>query len=237
MSEWRPKRFWETAHVAEAEGGFEVLLDTRPVRTPAKAALRVPTRAMAEAVAAEWDAQIEKVDPASMPVTRSVNAAIDKLSIQRAEVADMIAGYGDTDLLCYRAESPQELVERQASLWDPLLDWADSDLGARLRPVSGVMHTPQDVGALETLRQIVHGFDDFELTALHDLVGLSGSIVLGLAAVRGAQDIETLWDLSRLDEAWQAELWGTDDEAEEMAAIKREAFLHALRFFHLAQAR
>lgn len=237
MSEWRPKRFWEAAHVAEADGMFEVLLDARPVRTPAKAALKVPTRAMAEAVAVEWDAQVEKVDPGTMPVTRSVNAAIDKLSVQHREVADMVAGYGDTDLLCYRADSPQELVDRQAALWDPLLDWADSDLGARLRPVTGVMHRPQDAAALETLRGLVHGFDDFELTALHDLVGLSGSLVLGLAAVRGAQDAETLWTLSRLDEAWQAELWGVDEEAEEMAATKREAFLHALRFFHLAQGR
>ena len=237
MSEWRPKRFWEAAHVTEADGMFEVLLDARPVRTPAKAALKVPTRAMAEAVAVEWDAQVEKVDPGTMPVTRSVNAAIDKLSVQHREVADMVAGYGDTDLLCYRADSPQELVDRQAALWDPLLDWADSDLGARLRPVTGVMHRPQDATALDTLRELVHGFDDFELTALHDLVGLSGSLVLGLAAVRGAQDSETLWTLSRLDEAWQAELWGVDEEAEEMAATKREAFLHALRFFHLAQGR
>lgn len=237
MSEWRPKRFWEAAHVAEADGMFEVLLDARPVRTPAKAALKVPTRAMAEAVAVEWDAQVEKVDPSTMPVTRSVNAAIDKLSVQHREVADMVAGYGDTDLLCYRADSPQELVDRQAALWDPLLDWADSDLGARLRPVTGVMHRPQDATALDTLRGLVHGFDDFELTALHDLVGLSGSLVLGLAAVRGALDAETLWTLSRLDEAWQAELWGVDEEAEEMAATKREAFLHALRFFHLAQGR
>ncbi len=235
MSEWRPKRFWEAAHVAEADGMFEVLLDARPVRTPAKAALKVPTRAMAVAVAAEWDAQVEKVDPGTMPITRSVNAAIDKLRVQHGEVADMVAGYGDTDLLCYRAESPQELADRQGTLWDPLLDWADSELGARLRPVTGVMHRPQDAGALETLRGLVHGFDDFELTALHDLVGLSGSLVLGLAAVRGAQDVETIWDLSRLDEVWQAELWGVDEEAEEMAATKREAFLHALRFFHLAQ--
>ena len=235
MSEWRPKRFWEAAHVAEADGMFEVLLDARPVRTPAKAALKVPTRAMAVAVAAEWDAQVEKVDPGTMPITRSVNAAIDKLRVQHGEVADMVAGYGDTDLLCYRAESPQELADRQGTLWDPLLDWAGSELGARLRPVTGVMHRPQDAGALETLRGLVHGFDDFELTALHDLVGLSGSLVLGLAAVRGAQDVETIWDLSRLDEVWQAELWGVDEEAEEMAATKREAFLHALRFFHLAQ--
>lgn len=236
MSEWTPKRFWTKAHVAEAEGGFQILLDTRPLRTPGKALVVVPTHAMATAIAAEWDAQTEKVDPAGMPVTRAANAAIDKVAAQHGEVADMVAAYGDADLLCYRAESPEELVARQAAEWSPLLAWAESALGARLEPRSGVMHVPQSPEALRILHAAVHGLDNFALTALYDLVSLSGSLVIGFAAVHGAQDIEKLWSLSRLDEDWQADLWGEDEEAAEMAAVKRAAFLQAWRFFHLCTA-
>ncbi|HEY9037501.1 MAG TPA: ATP12 family protein [Roseovarius sp.] len=233
MTEWAAKRFWKNATVTEGDAGYGIALDGRAVQTPAKAPLALPTRALAAAIAAEWDAVDGKIDPRSMPMTRTANSAIDKVAHQHAEVADMIAAYGQTDLLCYRATSPQELVLRQSEEWDPLLDWAESALGVRLRPVAGVMPEPQDPAALETLRRRVHAHDAFELAALHDLVALSGSLIIGLAAMHNAQDIGTLWQISRLDEAWQSELWGADEEAEEMAAVKRAAFVHSKEFFLL----
>ncbi|MGR3496332.1 ATP12 family chaperone protein [Citreimonas sp.] len=234
MSEWAPRRFWQDAQTVPAEGGHTVTLDDKPVRTPAKAALIVPTQPLAEAIAVEWMAQGERIDPGSMPFTRMANSAIDKVVPQRAEVADMLAAYGDADLLCYRAEAPDALVARQQEQWDPMLDWAADALGARLQARSGVMHVPQSPDALRTLSAQVHDFDAFALAAFHDLVSLSGSLVLGFAATHGARDDETLWALSRLDETWQQEQWGADEEAEEVARIKHDAFLHAAHFYRLA---
>lgn len=234
MSEWKAKRFWKEAAVVEDEGGYGIRLDGRPVRTPAKAAMIVPTRPLAEAVAAEWDAQEDLIQPGTMPVTRSANAAIDKVRHQYAEVADMLAGYADTDLLCYRADSPDSLVRRQAEAWDPLLDWAEARYGARLVPVAGVMHRPQEAGALAQFSAQVHAMDNFILTAFHDLVGLSGSLVIGLAALEEARPAEDLWELSRLDERWQEDQWGIDEEARAVEAVKRAEFLHAKRFSALS---
>lgn len=235
MSEWKAKRFWEQAAVEEVPGGFAVALDGRSVKTPAKRPLIVPTRAMAEAIAAEWQAQEGEIDPGTMPVTKTANAAIDKVATQHAEVADMLADYGDSDLLCYRAASPEELVARQAAEWDPMLDWGAEALGARLVPRTGVMHAPQDPAALEVLRLRTHALSNFELAAFHDLVSLSGSLILGFAAAEEARDVETLWTLSRLDDLWQIEQWGHDDEAAAEAAIKKTAFEHAARMYRLAQ--
>lgn len=236
MSTWAAKRFWkETSVQAEEGGGFSVRLDGRPVKTPAKALLQVPTRALAQAVADEWEAQEGEIDPRNMPVTRSANAAIDKVAVQFDEVAAMIAEYGGSDLLCYRASGPDALVARQAAAWDPLLDWAAARFGARLDSTSGVMHMAQDEAALQRLAAEVSALDPFALTALHDLVGISGSLVIGLAAIEGWADIDQLWDTSRIDETWQAEQWGVDEEATEQATAKKQEFDHALRFFKLLQ--
>ncbi|MFW8635089.1 ATP12 family chaperone protein [Cribrihabitans pelagius] len=234
MSEWKQKRFWKQVTVAEAGSSFAVELDGRRVKTPAKAPLAVPTRAMAEAIAAEWNAQGESVDPHAMPCTRSANAAIDKVTHQHGEVAAMLAEYGDTDLLCYRAAAPEELARRQAAEWDPALDWAEAALGARLLPREGVLHAAQDPAALETLGGKVHALAPFQLAAFHDLVGISGSLVLGFAAAEGWRSADEIWQLSRLDERWQEEQWGVDEEAAAAAAVKRREFLHAERFFRLS---
>ncbi len=236
MSEWKAKRFWTSAEIATQDGGFAVRLDGRPVKTPAKAPLVVPTKDMAHAIAAEWDAQDDVIDPHTMPVTRAANAAIDKVRHQHAEVAQMIADYGDADLLCYRAASPVELVQRQSESWDPLLDWAAAAFGVRLHTVTGVMHAPQDQDALATLAGHVHKMDAFTLTAFHDLVSLSGSLIIGFAALTDYRAPEGLWQVSRVDEMWQAELWGIDEEASEHAARKECDFLAAKRFHNLAGA-
>jgi chaperone required for assembly of F1-ATPase len=170
-----------------------------------------------------------------MPCTKTANAAIDKVSVQHAEVADMLAAYGDCDLLCYRADSPQELVDRQSAHWDPMLDWAKETLGARLQPRVGIMHVPQDPDVVADLTRRTHALNPFELAAFHDLVSLSGSLVLGFAAAMDARDMESLWDMSRLDEMWQVELWGKDDDAEALAAAKKGSFLHAKFMFDLSK--
>lgn len=234
MSEWKAKRFWKTVDVVANGEGFEIALDGRRVKTPAKRALCVPSRAFAEEIAAEWDAQVDKIDPQKMPFTQTANAALDKVAVQHGEVADMLAAYGDSDLLCYRAEQPVELVARQAQTWDPFLDWAENALDARLETRSGVMHVPQDPKALERLSQQVNALSAFQLAAFHDLVSLSGSLILGFAAAQDFQAAGAIWDISRLDELWQAEQWGADAEAEAAALIKQSAFEHAKVVFDVS---
>ncbi len=232
---WTAKRFWTKAEVTPAQAsGFGVALDGRPVKTPAKAALTLPTRAMAEAVAAEWQAVDRLVDPRRMPVTRSANAAIDKVAPQFDEVAELIAAYGGSDLLCYRAEGDDGLAAAQALAWEPMLDWAAATYGARLVVTHGVVPVSQPPEALARLATEVHACTNFQLTALHDLVSLTGSLVLGLAASSGKFEPQALWILSRFDEDWQARLWGEDEEASAIAERKRNDFLQACHFWELS---
>ncbi len=233
MSEWKTKRFWKVADAVETDGGWTVQLDGRTVKTPAKTAFVVPTFAMAKAAAAEWDAQEEQILPLTMPVTRSVNAAIDKVAVQRAEVADLIAAYGESDLLCYRAESPEGLCKMQAETWNPYLKWAEETFGAKLNVTAGLMPAAQPAESVAKLREQVESADPFSLAALHDLVGLSGSLILGLAAAHDVATPEEIWKASRVDETWQEIQWGEDEEAQEMAEIKKTAFLHAKYFWTL----
>jgi len=233
-SEWKAKRFWTEVAVVPESDGFAVELDGRRVKTPAKAGLVLPTQAMAQAVAAEWDAQEGEVNPLVMPVTRSANAAIDKVAHQHGEVADMLAAYGDSDLLCYRAESPEALVQLQADQWQPALDWAAETLDVRLAVHVGVIHQAQKPEVLARLSGRVHSMSNWQLAAFHDLVSLSGSLILGFGAALGWRGPNDIWDLSQLDERWQAEKWGEDEDAQAMAEIKRQAFLHAKRFYDVS---
>lgn len=231
MVEWKLKRFWNAATVEQTDDGFAVLLDGRSVKTPAKAGLIVPSKALAEKIASEWDAQEGDVNPEIMPFTRAANAALDKVTHQFVEVADLIAAYGENDLLCYRAAIPQELVDRQAAAWDPILDWANDVYGVRLATGQGVMHIAQPPSAIERLTQEVHALSPFQLTAFHDLVSLTGSLVLGFAIVNNRLGADAAWDVSRIDEIWQAEHWGQDEEALDLAETKRQALLSAAEFY------
>lgn len=231
MADWVAKRFWKETSVHACDGGFCVRLDGRDVKTPAKAPLVVPTRALADMIAVEWDAQVEAIDPATMPYTRSANAAIDKVSVQFDEVAELIAAYGATDNLCYRATTPVELIARQASTWDPILAWAAETFDAPLNVGAGVMHIAQPDQSVTRFRDLTRALDPFELTAFHDLVSMTGSLVLGLAVLHGYDDADTLWHASRVDEQWQEDQWGEDDEATEVAKHKRDSFLHACAFY------
>lgn len=234
MSEWAAKRFWKLATVEPCEGGFRVLLDERKLRTPFKAELIVPSKPIADAIAAEWDAQSEKVDPTSMPVTRAANSAIDKVIPQFKDVAEMLAEYGGTDLLCYRAPTPRELAQKQAEVWDPYLKWAETEFEAPLRTAEGVMNVAQPEESVKKLRSAVFELSPFELVGFHDLVAISGSLILGLAASRNWRPMEEIWAASRVDEDWQEAQWGVDEEAAATAAKKRESFEAAHRFFHWA---
>ena len=234
MSEWGSKRFWSTVSVAAGAEGFSIRLDGRPVRTPAKRTLVLPTQAIARHVAAEWDAQDDHVDPVTMPWTRSANAAIDKVATQRRDVMDHLAGYADTDLLSYRASEPVELVLRQQKTWDPLLDWVATHHGVRFEVTRGVMPIEQESTRISRLVCRMEPMSSFQLTGFHDLVTLSGSFVIALAAADGAFPVPDLWAASRLDENWQVEQWGEDVEAAEEAARKMRAFGHAAELFRLA---
>ncbi len=227
MSSTPRRRFWTRASVTPVERGFGVALDARPLATPAGAPLGVPTAALAAAIAAEWDAIEGEIRPERLPLTRAANSAIDRVPAQREAVVDAIAAYGGADLLCYRAAGPAALAERQAEGWDPWLQWAARTLAAPMVAVTGVVHEPQPAATLASLRAAVAAHDAFGLAALNELVTLSGSLVLGLAVARGALAAPRAWQLSRIDEDWQAEQWGTDPEAEALAAGRRRDFLQA----------
>ncbi|MEL6766341.1 MAG: ATP12 family protein [Pseudomonadota bacterium] len=227
------KRFWKLTTTAVVEGGYEVRLDEKPIRTPGKAPLILPNAALAEAMAAEWEAQLERVNPTAMPITRAANTAIDRVAGAKARVVDELAGYGETDLLCYRADRPEALAARQAALWDPLLAWADETFGARLVPSTGVMYAPQEPDAVARLRKPLEEADAWQLTALHELVTLSGSLVIALATARGHLAPEDAWTASRVDEDWNIAEWGEDAEAAEKAERRRAAFHAAARLLAL----
>lgn len=229
---WRtalPKRFYEQAVVSPAEGGlYAVLLDARPLRCPRGSAFAAP-RAVAEAAAAEWEAVVELIDPSDMPVTRAVNSAIEQVAPQREAVIEEIAGYGGSDLVCYRAAAPEALAEREAAAWDGVLDWAAERYGARLAVGIGVAPVTQPAHALMALRAAVADECDIGLAALSDLTALSGSLLLALAVAEGRLTPEEGWSASRVDEEWQAEQWGRDAEAAAAAERRKAAFLAAAR--------
>ena len=233
MTGWAAQRFWTAAVAEPCDGGFAVRLDARAVRTPAKAAMVLPTLAMAQAIAVEWDAQTGIVTPATMPCTRAANSAIDKITPQFDEVAGLLAAYGATDLLCYRATGPDALIQRQAAAWDPVLAWAATALGAPLTATAGVMHLAQPQASLDALTAEVRVLTPFQMAAFHDLVAISGSLVLALAVTHRHLSVDKAWHLSRIDESWQAELWGLDEDAAAQEALRRAAFLQADRFFGL----
>jgi chaperone required for assembly of F1-ATPase len=232
-----PRRFYKEASVAEADGGFAVLLDGRPVNTPAKRPLATPWRPLAESLAAEWAGQGERIDPATMPLTRLVNSTLDGVALQMAEVEAETLKYAGSDLLCYRAGEPASLVAAQSAAWDPLLDLARDRLGARMTLAEGVMFAAQSDEALAALAAAVRAYvgegpgAPFRLAALHVMTTLTGSLILALAAARGEIGLAAAWDAAHIDEDFQMRAWGEDSEAmarrearfKEMAAAARVA--------------
>lgn len=207
-----PKRFYAEVSVDEAEGAFRVLLDGRPVRTPARNVLAVSRASVAEALAAEWRAQGETIDPGTMPLTRLVNSALDGVASEIEAVADETARYAGSDLLYYRADGPQRLVERQTATWDPILAWAECRFGVRFRLVSGLMPVEQDTAVVAAVRAAMPE-DPLVLAGLNTATSLMGSAILALAVLEGALSHEEAWTVAHIDEDWNAELWGDDHEA------------------------
>lgn len=214
----KPRRFYKAATAGPVEGGFAVLLDGRTPKSPEKRGLVLPTAALAELVAGEWEAQSTVIDSSAMPATRLAFTAIDRIAQTRAEVASEMAAYAGSDLLCYRADAPSALVERQSREWGAMLDWAKAEHGLALAPVTGIIHAPQSPTALAAVEALALTLDDFALAGVAYAAGLFGSAVLALALRAGRVTGQKALDLSRLDEIFQAEQWGDDQEATVRAA-------------------
>ncbi|MGH6946384.1 MAG: ATP12 family chaperone protein [Kiloniellales bacterium] len=230
------KRFYKRAEVCGAEGGFGLELDARRFSTPAKAPFVVPSRALAEAIAAEWQAQGERIVPRSMPLTQLACTALDRVAPNRAEIAAELAAYGAHDLLCYRAERPESLAARQAALWQPHLDWAARALDAPLLVTAGVVSRPQRPKSLSALAGALQGFEPFALAALDLVVRGSGSLVLGLALAAGRIDAEAAFEAAELDASFQIERWGEDREDAARRTALAADLAAAERFLRLLQA-
>lgn len=230
-SEERLKRFWKAVDVAEGEGGWSVTLDGRTPKTPAHARLVLPTEAAARMAAEEWAGQGEFIDPATMPANRLASTAIDRVSQVREAVAEEIAAYAGTDLLCYLADHPTSLAVEQAREWTPWRDWAALELGVVLEVAEGIIHLPQDPAAVARATELALRLDDFALTGLAMATPLLGSAVLALALQRGVLEGEAAFELSRLDEAFQERQWGVDAEAAERTAGRRAEAVMLDRWF------
>jgi chaperone required for assembly of F1-ATPase len=218
------KRFWKTVTV---ENGT-ILLDSRLVKTPGRMTLRLPTPQLTDAVADEWREVGDAIKPQDMPLTGLANAAVE-----RAPAAETLAVYGETDLLCYRAENPPELAAREAEVWDPLLDWARARFNIAFTVTTGIVHKAQPPETVRRLANAVAAYDDFHRTALSSLVTIGGSLVVALMLAEGAITPDAAFDACHLDELWQAELWGEDWMATDARALRRADFNNAARFLTL----
>ena len=227
------KRFWKSAAAVEMDRGYAVELDGRPVKTPARAELAVPTSALAEAIAAEWNDSPEEVDPRTMPLTGLANAAIDRVASDKDAFAAGLARYGESDLTCYRAEGPETLVKRQTESWDALLWWARRRYEVDFSTCSWVMDVPQPEETVSKLGHAVAMLDAFRLAGLSPLVTIGGSLVAGLAVLEKMMPATEAWEAVSLDDRWQMEQWGADAEAEAALDARRRDFLAGARFLEL----
>ena len=224
------KRFWKDVAI---DADRVVTLDGKPVRTPGRRPLALPTDALAEAVAEEWRAVGETIDPRTMPLTGLANAATDPIASDPAQFAARLAAYGESDLLCYRADGPPLLVERQAAAWDPLLAWARGRYDVTFAVTEGVMHVAQPDATIARLHEAVAAYDDFRLAGLSPVVTLTGSLVIGLALIEGRLDADRAWAAAGIDEDWSVEMWGEDWQATQLRELKRKEFGVGVAFLGL----
>lgn len=230
------RRVYTSVAVEEGEGPVAVLLDGRPLRTPARLPLRLPTRPLALAVAEEWAAQGETIDPHGMPLTRLATTATDLMPARRADAVAEVAGYAATDLLCYRAASPADLAARQQARWQPWLDWANRTFGARLEVTRALDPTPQPAASLAALEAAVARVPDWPLVGLHAATRATGSLILGLALLEGALEAEEAFALAQLEELFEIERWGEEREQQRRLAALRRDLAAAARFLRLSGA-
>ena len=227
------KRFWKEVSLAGQGEEWSIHLDERPVKTPARAPLSVPTKALAEAIVEEWSGVEAEIDPRAMALTGFANAAIDRVSADREAFADGIAKYAEADLACYRAEGPRGLVSRQEEQWDKLLAWARRRFDVDFTTTTGLIHVDQPPATVERLAHAVSTLDPFRLAALQSLVTIGGSLVAALAVQEKAITPAEAWEAVSLDDRWQLEQWGADAEAEAALENRRRDFLAAAHFLHL----
>ncbi|PCI60859.1 MAG: ATPase [Kordiimonadales bacterium] len=230
------KVFYKIVTVEAVSAGYGIALDDRPVKTPLKAPLAMPTKALAEAVAGEWRAQTDEIDTKTMPLTQLASTAIDRVAARMDGVAEEIAAFAGTDLLCYRADEPKELFERQNTIWQPYLDWAEGAFGAGLQSTSGIMPVKQDAAVLDKFTAQVKARDAFMLTALHELTGGFGSLVLALAYLDGFKPFDDIWTASILDQTHQEEAWGVEQDAEEQQELLLSDLRVVCRYVELLRA-
>lgn len=227
------KRFWKGVSVAAAEGGWKIALDNRPVKTPAREALVVPTEALANAIGGEWHDAGDAIDPRAMPLTGLANAAIDRVAPDRPAFAKSLARYAEADLACYRAEGPSELVTRQAKYWNGLLDWARRRFDVDFATTTGLMHIEQPAATIDRLSHAIESLDSFHLAGLSLLITVGGSLIAALAVLEQAMTPQAAWDAVSIDDRWQIEQWGADAEAEAALANRERDFLAAADFLDL----
>lgn len=229
------KRFYKEVTVAQTDGGWRALLDGRGIKTAGGRLQVVPTQALAEALAAEWSAQGEEIDPALFHLRDLADFAIDAVAAQSEQVLDELLPYAETDTLCYRADPDEALHKRQLEVWEPLLTDVEARLGVHFVRISGIVHKPQPEATLTRLRQELEAQDAFSLAALKMLASLAASLTIALEAIRPGSDVEALWNAANLEEDWQVELWGEDWEAAERRAARLEAFKLAVGLANLTR--
>jgi chaperone required for assembly of F1-ATPase len=226
-----PKRFYKSVAVT---GQFGIVLDGRSVKTPLKAPLVLPNRALAEAVAAEWDAQIEVINPHAMPLTKLANTAVDRAVAERLKISAEILEFAGSDMVCYRAESPEGLVLHQTTHWDPIIAWARSDLNAGFETVSTITHKIQPSAALQALEAHITTLDPFSFVVIHNLTTLTGSALLAAMVAAGKIPADGAWQAANVDEDWQIGTWGEDPEAATRRAGRFKEFSACVKVVNLA---
>jgi chaperone required for assembly of F1-ATPase len=230
MTRQNVSRLYESASSEPMDGGFVVILDGRRVQTPGGAQLCLPTASLAAAIADEWSSQSKKIKPATMPMTQLACTTIDLVRPERAMIQATITGYADSDLLCYRADQPADLVAAQEAAWGPLLEWAETSCSARLIPITGVVHVSQSADTIAALSVVIAAHDDFQMTALAEIVQISGSLVIGLAVLAGYLSVEQGIVAAFVDETFQAGRWGVDKEAMNVRQSRRDDLIAAAAF-------
>jgi chaperone required for assembly of F1-ATPase len=232
MNSKRPKRFYSQVEI-KRNGTFAILLDGRPLKTPLKRDLILPSAPLAKAIAAEWAAQGERIDPEQMLITKLANTAIDRVAGDRRRVIGELVQYASSDLVCYRAAEPESLAARQGELWDPVLTWAEETLGVGFFAIQGVVHKPQPEDALRAVARYLGQFDAMSLSALYNLTTLAGSVLIALALESGFLEPERAWLAAHVDEDWQIERWGRDEDAAQRRSRRREEFDATVNFLNL----
>ena len=230
----KPKRFYQTVSLEKSDGGYAIHLDGRPIKTPMKQSLQVSSEPLARAMADEWEAQVDVIDHEAMLFTKLANTAIDRVAPRRHEIVNEIVSYAGSDLLCYRASEPASLQAREAMSWDPFLEWLKATYNVQLQTTGGIIHVSQEESQLQRLGQVLSPYDDLSLTVLHNLTTLIGSAILPLALIETDWEEDHIWQVAHIDEDFQIERWGQDEEAQARRKKRRIEFDQTYAFFQLA---